>query len=457
MRYMTRLNKHKIKRRSWREVPSHFVIPSYVKYMEIEEDQESLSEKSGESFKNVVQETGMYTIPDGGLTAWLQVIAGHLAVINSWGYITSFGIFQPYYVEKLNKSPSNISWVGSIQVFLMFLAGMFAGRAADAGYTRQVVTMGLVLQLLAVFTTSACKEYWQLILSQGICTGLGNGLSFMSVYATVSTYFKKKRILALCIVSCGTSTGGLIFPAIARTLLPDIGFGWTVRVIGFVMVFNAVLILVLVRPHISPRRDGQLFSLPAFKEPTYALYAIGAFLTFWANFVAYYYIRPYAETYYHISEETSFDLLLVLNGIGILGRLIPAIIADKFGVVNTVIPMTIITGVIMGSWMGVSNMSGTWVFAAFYGFFSAACMGLVPAALPSLSPDPSKNGIRIGMTMAIIGLAGLSGTPIAGKLVQNWHGDYTGTQIFGCVTFLCSSMFVLAARFSKVRFALKKM
>jgi hypothetical protein len=27
--------------------------------------------------------------PDGGTTAWLQVLAGHLVVFNVWGYITS--------------------------------------------------------------------------------------------------------------------------------------------------------------------------------------------------------------------------------------------------------------------------------------------------------------------------------------------------------------------------------
>lgn len=32
--------------------------------------------------------------PDGGLQAWTQAAMGHLIVINTWGYITSFGVFQ---------------------------------------------------------------------------------------------------------------------------------------------------------------------------------------------------------------------------------------------------------------------------------------------------------------------------------------------------------------------------
>ena len=49
--------------------------------------------------------------PDGGLTAWTQVVMGHFIVFTTWGYITSFGVFQTYYVATLGHPPSDISWV----------------------------------------------------------------------------------------------------------------------------------------------------------------------------------------------------------------------------------------------------------------------------------------------------------------------------------------------------------
>lgn len=49
--------------------------------------------------------------PDGGLAAWCQVVMVHLIVFNTWGYVTSFGVFQTYYVTTLGHSPSDISWV----------------------------------------------------------------------------------------------------------------------------------------------------------------------------------------------------------------------------------------------------------------------------------------------------------------------------------------------------------
>ena len=32
--------------------------------------------------------------PDGGAEAWIQAAMAHLIVLNTWGYITSFGVFQ---------------------------------------------------------------------------------------------------------------------------------------------------------------------------------------------------------------------------------------------------------------------------------------------------------------------------------------------------------------------------
>lgn len=71
--------------------------------------------------------------PDGGLRAWIVVATGHLVIMNTWGYINSFGVFQTYYATELGLPPATISWIGSIQVFLLFFIGTFTGRITDAG------------------------------------------------------------------------------------------------------------------------------------------------------------------------------------------------------------------------------------------------------------------------------------------------------------------------------------
>jgi hypothetical protein len=117
--------------------------------------------------------------PDGGFVAWTQIFCAWLAVTNSWGFVNSFGAFQPYYESILPQSSSAISWIGSIQAFLVFSLGIFSGRALDRGWYRPTVFLGVAIQILGIFAMSGAKTYWQFLLTQGLCTGVGGGIFFI--------------------------------------------------------------------------------------------------------------------------------------------------------------------------------------------------------------------------------------------------------------------------------------
>ena len=157
--------------------------------------------------------------PDGGFTAWSQVLVSHLLVVNGFGYISSFSLFESHWVTVLDRSASAVSWVGSMQMFLLFFVGTLSGRAMDAGFFRSLIYAGCTLQILGTFTTSACQRYWQLFLSQGVVNGLGNGLLFTPAVALVGTYFSKKRALALGFAACGAPVGGVVFPVVCVILI----------------------------------------------------------------------------------------------------------------------------------------------------------------------------------------------------------------------------------------------
>ena len=228
--------------------------------------------------------------PNGGPVAWLQVLAAHLVVFNTWGYANSFGIFQAYYVSSLSLPASTISWIGSVQVFLIFLIGSVSGRAFDSGYYRPFLWFGCAMQILAVFMTSLCTKYWQVFLAQGVCQGLGNGLVFCPTIASVSTYFTTKRTIAISTAATGAATGGIVFPVIAEKLLPRIGFPWTVRIMGFVVLVNAAIVVSTTRTRLPPRKSGRVIDFAAFREPPYLLFTISMFFTLWATYFAYYYV-----------------------------------------------------------------------------------------------------------------------------------------------------------------------
>lgn len=228
--------------------------------------------------------------PDGGRVAWSQVVAAHLVVFNTWGFVISYGIFQPYYVQELGLDASAISWIGSVQICLIVLVGVFSGRMFDAGYGRTMLVAGAVTQLVGIFTTSVAHEYWQFFLSQGLCQGIGCGLVFAPTIANVSSYFVKRRTMAISLGACGGGTGGIVFPLMARQLLPHISFGWTLRAMGLVELVVYVIVLLLVRTRLPPRRSGPLVEIAAFKELPFSFFALGMFFTLWATFFTYFYV-----------------------------------------------------------------------------------------------------------------------------------------------------------------------
>lgn len=201
----------------------------------------------------------------------------HLVVMNTWGFINSFGVFQTYYVTALNRPLSDISWVGSFQVFLLFFIGTFTGRLTDAGYFRLVFLVGSLIGVLGLFMASLSTTYWQLFLAQGVCCGLGNGALFCPSLSLLSTYFSKKRSLAIGIAAAGSATGGMVFPAMVQQLLPKVGFPWTMRALAFIQLACLTVCNIGMKPRIPPRKAGALVDWASFKEAPYVLFAIGMF------------------------------------------------------------------------------------------------------------------------------------------------------------------------------------
>lgn len=143
-------------------------------------------------------------------------------------------------------------------------------------------------------------------------------------------------------------------------------------------------------------------------------------------------MNSYAHNIINIPSSQALTLLYLMNGVSVAGRILPALFADQyFGPLNTFIFLTAIAGVVMFCWTAVDSLSGLMIWAAFYGFFGSGLQGLFGAALAGLTTDLRKMGVRVGMIMSIGSIAALTGSPLAGALIEYNHGNYQGMQIFG--------------------------
>jgi hypothetical protein len=70
---------------------------------------------------------------EGGVRAWLAILGSFLVYFASFGTANSFGYFQSFYQTEYlqHDSPSVISFIGTIQITLLYLTGPVTGALFD--------------------------------------------------------------------------------------------------------------------------------------------------------------------------------------------------------------------------------------------------------------------------------------------------------------------------------------
>ncbi|KAL1964627.1 hypothetical protein VTN77DRAFT_6801 [Rasamsonia byssochlamydoides] len=389
--------------------------------------------------------------PDGGHRAWLQILAGHLINALTWGYSASFGVYQLYYTTTLKLPPSQVSWIGSIQIFLTFFVGTFSGRSADAGYAQHTALLGSVMLVLGTFMTSLATRYWQIFLAQGLCTGIGMGVLYMPAVAVIGTYFAKNKAMALGMAASGSGTGSIIFPLVVQHLQPQVGFRRAVQVQGYIALAFAIIINLLLRPRLPPRKSGPLVEWPAFLEPAYSLFTVGMFLIFWALYFCFFYVNTYATSIIGLSDISAVNLLIVISAVGIPVRPLLGLAADRyFGALPTLVVSSTALGAMLYVWMAIRSVAGMYVWAVIYGLATGATQGIFVGGLASLTTDLSKMGTRFGMVCSVLAFASLAGPPTAGALIQSQNGSFTAAQIWGGTVTIAGALFIAAAKWSQL-------
>lgn len=388
--------------------------------------------------------------PDGGLVAWTQVLCAWFAILNTWGFVNSFGAFQPYYESILPESASSISWIGSIQAWLLFALGMFSGRALDRGWFRPTIALGIAIQIVGMFTMSVARTYWQLLLTQGLCTGVGGGIFFVPIMGLCSTYFSSHRGMALGIVTSGNAVGGVVYPVVVRQLLPQVGFGWTVRVLGFINVVSLAIVMAFMKPRLPPRKSGPIVEWSAFKDTPYVLHVLGVCFLMPPVYCVFYYIATFARDILAMPYTTSLNLVIILNGAGVPARVLPGYIADRFiGPLNVLIICLCVNIILLWSWLAVNSIPAYYAWTVLYGMWGAAWQSLFPTTIAAYCTDVTRTGTRLGMAFTVIGFSALVGGPISGALLQAADGNYVAPISWAAASTVVGTVLCVSARCKK--------
>ncbi|KAI0070665.1 MFS general substrate transporter [Panus rudis PR-1116 ss-1] len=399
-------------------------------------------------------------VPDGGFRAWLVVAGCFIDLFSSFGLMNSYGVFQEHYTSTLltKTSPSIISLIGSFQLFLSYALSPLVGRIFDAYGPRELILLGTILITISMMLLSVCQKdhLYQFFLCHGVLFGLADALVFTPALACVGHWFKRKRGYALGLVAAGSGLGGLVYPILLQQLIIKIGFPWAVRVAGFLTFACLIFSCLTMRTYLPLKRRVSLrdaVDLRGFLDIRYCLAALGAFFGFYALFIPYYYIGVYGN-FEGVDPGLSKYLISILNGMGIPARILPGLLADRFGPLNVLIPtMSLCTLWVFALWLPSRSPSTISAFAALYGLFSGGFLSLLPSYIAIISPV-EKFGARLGSIYLVAAVATLIGTPTAGAFLDRTNQNaadqshfnrliiFTGALLVACTLSMVAARFV---------------
>ncbi|KAK0611347.1 putative MFS monocarboxylate transporter [Immersiella caudata] len=412
--------------------------------------------------------------------AILSVFGGFLSLFCTLGFLNAFGVFQQHYKASIlqNMTESDVSWIGTVAIFLIFLFAPITGILVDRFGPRWLLIGGSIGTLLSVFLTSLCTQYCQFFLAQGGLQGISMAFVTWPPTAVVSRSLPTHRGLALGTVVGGSSVGGVIWPIMLARLLDQstLGFGWVMRIVGFMMLPLFVIVCFTVREPRqqqsapppkppSPAETGSESELGAqgplgvqpitekkkveksdvvtfLKNPVFICLTTGLAIGNLGIFIPFFFISSYAIEM-GVDPQMSFYLISILNAGSLFGRVGPGYLADRVGHYNICLLAVISSGITAFCLTEARSLAGLVVISVAYGFISGAILAIQNACVAKIA-GIHMQGTAMGMFMGFLAVTTLVGGPIGGALLSRY--GYLSLSTFTGAALVGGSLLVSAAK-----------
>ncbi|KAJ5958931.1 uncharacterized protein N7479_006081 [Penicillium vulpinum] len=422
--------------------------------------------------------------PNGGWEAWRTVFGSFLLQTSSYGYVTACGVFTLYYKQVMlpEYSASQLGWIATIAVFLIFGFGIPIGALVDRYGTRPVVAPFVALGIVSLGLLSLCKTYWQIVLSQGVAFGLACSGTTLPAVICVTQWFSTRRGLAVGLASSGSSFGGLIFPIMVSRLINSHGFKtaihWSTLVVGCCMIVGLICCegpfppkrmaalqekeaivnhssesSKLADPSVESSRsdeqhDPNNLGVPCSIEDTatpdqpaskdlgmrhnlipWIAFCLGVFCCTFSLLVPFDYL-PSIALEAGMDRDLSQYTLAMINAGSMIGRIVPGFISDHVGQFNIMALVTTLSAItLLVIWLPVyyfPTNGGIIFFALAYGFVSGGYTSLLsPCVVALVDGQVTGLGLKFGVACLCLAFGALVGIPVSGAVADktgNWGG-----------------------------------
>lgn len=385
--------------------------------------------------------------PDGG---WGWVLVGALFVSTSlvFGLMRSLGIFFVEFVQYFEESAQAISWISSTGLAAQQFFSPLGAALCNAYDARVVVMTGGCLAGLGLVLASQATCLVHLYLTMGVISGLGWGLVFTPMVATVMANFKRRRTLALGLAFSSIGLSSFAFNPLFQLLVEVYAWRGALLILGGLSL-NIVPCGALIRPKRRSKAPAKVDSesrlscaaalhrvssyleLSLLCERPYVTYTMAITLLNVGYFVPYFHLVAHSRQA-GFSEYQAAFVMSAAGATDIFGRIVSGWFSDlgHFRLIHLLSLWTTLAGVFI-MLLPVSSLYGSYyalvVISLLYGFCSGALTSVVFAAVPLVVGVERMMG-ALGLLQLIESGAGLLGTPLSG-LLKDITGNYIASFI----------------------------
>jgi OFA family oxalate/formate antiporter-like MFS transporter len=395
---------------------------------------------------------------------WTVIIGGFLLNL-LLGVVYAWSVFVRPLMESYGWTKTTAML--PFTVFLVFFALMMipAGRAQDKMGPRKVGIVGGILLgfgfILASFIGRFESPIW-LYCSYGVIAGAGCGLGYACSIPPARKWFPDKPGLAVGIVVGGFGMSALLFAPLQRYLIDTQGLQITFLIIGIVLLVLSVFSASLLR---NPPREWKpkgweplqvttTSATPATRD--YGLGEViksGQFWMLWLIFVfmsaaglmVIGHVAAYTEEL-GIAAMHAAVAAGVLSAFNALGRPGAGALADRIGVMKTMLVLFTLQGVMMlvFPYFAVTLVT-IFITVAIIGFNYGASFALFPTATGDIFGIKNL-GVNYGLVFTAYGVGGTLG-PIMGSYVYDTTESYTLACAIAAVLIFVAVAMTLVFRF----------
>lgn len=228
-----------------------------------------------------------------------MVLSVLLVNAHTWGLNSSYAVFLAYYLNSNvfpGTTPIAFAFVGGLSVSMSLLVSPLATICIRKFGTRTTLRVGVVFEAVSFIGASFTSKIWQLLLSQGICFGIGMGFAFTATVGVVSQWFDKRRSFANALSTSGSGFGGLVYALATNAMISRLGLAWAFRVLAIIsFIVNGFCSAILKDRNKAIGAVHVAFDRSLLKKAEYWLYLFWGFFSMLGYVITVFSLADYCQ------------------------------------------------------------------------------------------------------------------------------------------------------------------